>query len=365
VLRQSADSLTNEWGQKLAEMPVHLIEEPDYRLAGAEEAIRQAVATVEQLLQHHEPLAKDLTTKAAESYGRLKALATPPVKGARRFTLDAVDIVELLRCYPKWRFQSLMLQQVAASYVCLRGHLSDELREVNFCRVRLGELLRMLEELTSGDDLSGESEAGRRLFPAGCKNLAEAVDQFLESLTPDAMHDLETQAQATIKSKFHSLVNICLTDAGILKNVEDALVQSTREFVAGRLSRTDVAEQFLEQNPDPEQAQGEVEGFYSQAAPEITPNRASRFSEVCLLAAPPGPAGDKFREIAKLALPETELHPAPGTDDVVIYREAVNLPLSDLVQLGPLGQDAYRQMNTAENFTPHSRIDVDFSTHHD
>jgi len=45
--------------------------------------------------------------------------------------------------------------------------------------------------------------------------------------------------------------------------------------------------------------------------------------------------------------------------------EARALPalLAELEQLGTLGQDAYRQMTAAENFTPHSRIDVDFGSH--
>jgi serine/threonine protein kinase len=363
LLRQSADKLTGDWGQKLAEMSVRLIEEPDYRLAGAEEAIRQAVASIEQVLQHHEPLAKDLEQKAKEAYGRLKALTEPPAKGARRYVLEPVDVIELLRCYPKWRFQGLMLQQVTAAYVCLRGHLSDELREVNFCRVRLGELLRMLEESGGGAERSDDGETGRRLFPAGCRDLPDAVDQFLSGLAPESIHELETSVQATIKSRFHSLVNICLTDSGMLKNVEAAILDAAREFVTAHLPRADVAELFFEHHADPEQAAGEVEGYYAEAAPELTPAKPSRLSEVCVVAAPPGPAGDKLRGLFRQALPETETHPATGGDDVVIFRELVNLPLSELELLGPVGQDAYRQMSSADNFTPHSRIDVDFGSH--
>lgn len=363
ILREAAAELTDSWGHKLANMPVHLMEEPNYRLAGAEEAIRQAVANIEQLLQHHEPLAKDLTTKAAEAYSRLRVLATPPAKGARRYTLETADVVELLRCYPKWRFQSLILHQVAAAFVCLRGHLSDQLREVNFCRVRLGELLRAFEEPAGSANLSQAADAGQLLFPTGCEGLSEAVEQFLRGLAPEAVQELETMAQATIKSRFHSLVNVCLSDAGILKNVEGALLETGKEFVAGRLPRTDVAELFLEQNSDAERAEGEVASFFDQAAPELAPGRVSRLSEVCVVAAPPGQAGDKFRELARQAMPETELHSAPGTDDVVIYRETAYLPLAELEQLGPMGQDAYRQMTSAENFTPHSRSDVDFGSH--
>jgi hypothetical protein len=248
--------------------------------------------------------------------------------------------------------------------VCLRGHLSDELREVNFCRIRLGELSRMLEEPVAAENLSAAAATGQRLFPSGCKGLAEAVDQFLAGLTPEAVHEFEARVQVTIKTDFHSLVNICLTDAGVLKNVQVAVLQAAREFVGSRLPPTDVAELFLEQNHDDEGAVGDVAGFFREAAPELAPGRTSRLSEVCVLAAPSGPAGDKFRELARAALPTVEIHPAAGTDDVVIYRELTNLPLTDLEQLGPVGQDAYRQMNSAENFSAHSRMDVDFGSRH-
>src|SRR5262249_8542826 len=72
-VREAGDKLTEEWGQKLAELPVHLIEDPGCRLAGAEEAVRQVVATIEQILRHHEPLARDLATRTQEAYARVRA----------------------------------------------------------------------------------------------------------------------------------------------------------------------------------------------------------------------------------------------------------------------------------------------------
>ena len=74
-LREASEALVHDWGQKLSEMSVQLIEEPQFRLAGAEEAVRQVVASIEQILQHHEPLAHDLAAKAVEAYGRLQAFA--------------------------------------------------------------------------------------------------------------------------------------------------------------------------------------------------------------------------------------------------------------------------------------------------
>jgi hypothetical protein len=44
-----------------------------------------------------------------------------------------------------------------------------------------------------------------------------------------------------------------------------------------------------------------------------------------------------------------------------LYRETSNLRLLDLEHLGPAARDAYLQMNRTDHFTPHSRIDVDFT----
>jgi hypothetical protein len=79
-----------------------------------------------------------------------------------------------------------------------------------------------------------------------------------------------------------------------------------------------------------------------------------------VLAAPPGPAGDRFRELVHRALPQLEIHHANSPDDVLIYRERNNMPLSDLEQMGPPGRDAYSQMNAADHFTPHTRSDIEF-----
>src|SRR5262249_3052706 len=137
ALRAAAESLAGDWGQKLAEITVELIEEPAFRLAGAEEAIRQLIATLEQTLQHHEPLARDLAEKAAGALARPRPLAA----GAARPRAPG-EGPELLRSFAKWRYQALVLEHLSAAFIGLRGHLSDELREVNFCRVRLAELER-------------------------------------------------------------------------------------------------------------------------------------------------------------------------------------------------------------------------------
>src|SRR5262249_35922345 len=144
LLRDAVNSFVNARGEGVAQLTVCLIEQPEFRLAGAEEAVRQMVARMEAGLEPREPKYRDLARRAAQGYKPMPAVLRTLEKGAAargRPPLAAADVVELLRSYARWRFESLVLQLVIGAYVSLRGQLSDQLREINFCRVRLGELL--------------------------------------------------------------------------------------------------------------------------------------------------------------------------------------------------------------------------------
>jgi hypothetical protein len=379
ALRRAADKLVKQWGQKLAELPVRLIEAPDYRLAGAEESIRQMVASIEQVLHHHEPLARELSNRAAELYDRLLALASQAAaqtgrrsgifrkaSSAGRKAVALAELPELLQNYPKTMYQSLLLRQAGDVFLTLRGHLADEMREINFCRVRLGELLRMLEE---PDESAGAKQAAaadvKHYYPAGCKDFKETVSHFESQLTEEALAELDTRMEAMFKKQFTALVNVCLTSGNVLSHVEDAMRHTAEEFVAAKLGEMNVADMFLEQHPDAEQTKEEIARFFDESVPQLASSafpspQGGQTIELCVLAAPDNPAGARFRSLAAEALPEVEWLTASNDEDVLLYRERANLPLSELPQLGAVAQDAYQQMSAAEHFTPHCRSDVDF-----
>jgi hypothetical protein len=327
------------------------------------------MATIEQILLHHEPLSRDLTTRAAEAYRLLQTAMTPgPPSKSTRGGLSATEIFELLRDYPKWRYQSLVLQQVAGAFLSLRGHLSDELREVNFCRVRLGELLRIFEEPDADTLAANDTEGkgfGRRLYPSGCKDLQEAVDQFLAAVSPEDLLELDCKMEGMLKKQFTALVNICLTTGPILKNVERYMLTTAYEFAALRGAETSVAELFLQQNADREQVAKEVSSFYREAAARLSSGAGAerlQGGELCILATPPGEAGNQFRDLVHSTIPEAPLQDCCSVtaDDILIYREHPIVPLTAVEHFGLLGENAYRQMNATEHFTPHTRIDIPF-----
>ncbi|MFO0928183.1 MAG: tubulin-like doman-containing protein [Gemmataceae bacterium] len=371
--QEKADLLAHEWSQRRAELSVQMIEEPAFRLAGAEEAIRQMVASIEQVLQQHEPLTKELTEKAVRTYERLRTLADParpPLP--RSVPLTAAQVQEWLHGYPKWRVQSLILQRLAGTFVALRGHLSDELREVNFCRVRLTELGRLFEaplpdELPlspASEKGMAEKHIGKRLLPAGCDSLAEVVELYLREFTPESVLELDGRMEEMLKSSFTALVNVCLSGAHLLKPVQTAMLAVARAFVAEHLPPTSVTELFFERYPDDE-AIAELAACYSEATPEIAILRSRRvgpaLAELCVLAAPQDDNAAQLAEAFHAAVPDVEVVATTSPEDILVYRERGNLALADLEHLGPLGHDAYLKMNSSDNFTPHARTDVSFT----
>jgi hypothetical protein len=366
ALDQSADQLVAQWGQQMAELAVRLIEQPEYRLAGAEEALRQAVSQIEKVLSHYETLARELSAQAAEGHRRLQGFLTNPpplTPAARGKPSPAAAVLELVRHYPKWRYHSLVLQRVLSTYVSLRGHLSDQLREINFCRSRLADLQRAFDDAPVGAWSSDQAPTGdhfgrgRVLFPTGCQTLDEAVQQSLERVSPEELRELDGRIQQVVRQQFTALVHICLSSANHIKDLEAAMQREAEAFVEARLTRTSVTEMYLAAQA-PDAAADDLAALYDEAAPDLAVRAAAREHAFCILALPPGEPAERFREQARQAVRGTELVPAASPDDIVFYRELSHVRLTDLEQLGPVAQDAYRQMTAAEHFTPHARSDI-------
>ncbi len=160
ILQETGEKVVDQFEQKLAELAVCLIEDPNYRLAGAEEALRQMRRHVEKALEAHEQLALELQHRATALYQRIHALTETPGQSTHSSTWKppfakrgpggtaAVigELVELLKAYPKCSYQGLVMQRITALYVSLRGLLSDQLREVDFCRARLQDLAAVFTE---------------------------------------------------------------------------------------------------------------------------------------------------------------------------------------------------------------------------
>src|SRR5205814_3781970 len=212
ILRESIRPLVNELGKRLSSLPVQLLERPEYRLASAEEAIRQTVVALDQALQQQERQGKEATARAAECLESIRQLVgnwqkSPP--SGKRAAAASAEIAGLLVEYPSLCFQKLLALRAASVYVSLRGHLSDELREVGYCRTQLAELLRLFDADDEAEAPSLAPISGRRLLPAACASLQEVVDKTVKGTTAEDLLALDQKVQAMIQHEFKSLIYVC------------------------------------------------------------------------------------------------------------------------------------------------------------
>jgi serine/threonine protein kinase len=361
VMEKTGEVTARKWGSRLVQLAASLVENPDFRLRGAEEALRRLTAIVEEAIETHDPIRQDLEHEAEEAQARiyeaLQIIEENP-GGGRRTAAVVADLVEALRDYPRARYQSLLLRHVDAIYVGIRGKLSDQVRELTFCRQRVNDLLKAFNDPTDTGPPCPPPAPGRLLLPAGTESLDEAIEAIVGDISVEDLRNFDKTVQETIGQQFGSLVQVCLNSSNIVKSLEDAMQRLGEAFVARRLTGTNVVEMFLAHYADEETAGRHIAEAYEKAVPELARKVTCNEPEIRIMAMPPGAAADKFRGLVRKALTNLQLAFADSPDDIVVYREQPGLAIEKLELLGPVGQNAYAQMTKSDNFSAHSREDI-------
>jgi hypothetical protein len=360
-LSEAAEAMTAALGKVLSQFAIQLIEQPEYRLAGAEEAARQMIVNVEQILRHYEPLNKELAARTGEAYSQIKSgLAAIQTATATSRKLPAMinAVAEVVRVYPKWRLQNLVLQRVVGVFICLRGELSDQLRELNFCRGRLGELQKTLQSSDADPLFEEELAVQHTLFPGNCHSLREATEVILGAITPEEIQGLDHRMQAVLRDQFSALSHVCLSSSNLIPSVREAMQCVAEAYVTARLAETRITEMFFERHDTEEQAENELAALFDDAAPELASKRIGTKREVCVLAVPNESASSRLVEMVQHGMAGINWTVTGSKEGVIFYRELQEIKLSELEQLSPVAYEAYQQMTALEHFTPHSRSDI-------
>jgi eukaryotic-like serine/threonine-protein kinase len=378
LLAQGTAKLGNEMEQKVAELAVVLIEDPNFRLAGAEEALRQFTAGVEQALQSQEALAKELQERAALLYQKIQRFSEAPTTIAspttsvwkptfiRRTAAHAPnpleDFTELLRTYAKARYHSLVLAQINRFYVALRGQLSDQVREVGFCRQRLGELATLVQPQEASVEHPHATSQVRLLLPAACLKLEDAFEQIDRTLTAQDVADFDVRAQEMIRHHFRALVQVCMGSSSTVRAVAPLLIRQAERFLEPRLEGSSVAEMYFAYlgstypSGAHEAAASELWTFYDKAQAQVGDQTSDE--EIALIAVPNDARGREFRGLLEANLPTAHVLMTSRTDEIVFYRERLNIALGDLEQVGLAGQEAYRLRAAHDPAALHCREDI-------
>lgn len=375
ALATSASGVWEAKEQKLAEIVVKLIERPGFRLAGAEECLRQLSAAAETALQTQEQLTKELHERSLQLRQRIIALVETPMspgakpnafwgfgrKSSTQFTPQpGQELFELLKAYPKCRYQSMTLSHVSRFYVALRGLLSDQIREVDFCRHRLGELNGLLKD-SVGDATSSAQLAKSRheqaLLQDGCAAHKDAVALLEQSISPTEFLEFDNKVQRLIVTEHGALVQVCLGPSHMVKGLAPLLLREAEEFLEPRLQGTNVAHMFLNQSGADKASLGRaLEKAFASATPGL--GQDSGVKENALIVVPAEASGAELEALAKETLPGICAIQSTRTDEILLYRERAPLHLSHLEQFGAVAQEAYRQRLAVDPGSLHSREDL-------
>ena len=378
-----AANIADVCDKKLAELIVHhLIEEPRFRLAGAEEALRQFGAIAEQSLQAHEQLAKELNERTVALYNRIHKIFDSPVppvtksnasiwKGAFMRRTPAgkqslgTELVDMLTSYAKCCYQSQVLQHITRLYVSLRGLLSDQVREVGFCRQRLRELASLLQydgKAGNPKETNGPDENAREkyLLPEGCVDLKDAVEKVSAQVGPEDLLEFDKLVQQLLQEQFQALVHVCMGPPTMVRNLAPALLQEAVRFLEPHLDGTNAAQMYLAQHVNHGQIttdiKEEVQNIFSAAIPRLT--RIPPASETSIISLPGGEAGERLRNLFHAGVPQALVLSSPRPDEILFFREQGPLVLKDLEQFGPPGEAAYRKHKDKDPTALHTREDI-------
>jgi eukaryotic-like serine/threonine-protein kinase len=352
------EELVKETEAHLAVMAATFIEVPQYRLAGAEEAVRQIGEKLKQMVETLEPVRSDLNKEVRTTYARLiqviGALGASGLGAMATRKSNAAEVVDLLRVYPRKRLQLHVLDMALSVFRKLLGNAPEYLREINFCRATLGDMQAALAKGTG--PVAASPGPGKMILPDGCPDLDAAADQFLAGLAPEDLLAFDKSLQKNITRKFRGLGNVCLKPQEKGPLFRELLLTAARTFLDTKLDHSNPAMVFFRARTQAGSAEGLLSEAFDEATPDLTPLGTEKPYEMVVLGAPVGDDGDRLLELVRATFPELELTAAPLPDDICFYREYPQVPLTDLPQLGPFAREAYQNM-TAEH-PAHARADV-------
>jgi hypothetical protein len=360
AVSEAARVLSREAERKVADLIAGLVDDPRFRVAGAEEAIQQVTGLLAEALRSSRVQLQEAMVQAAERRAYIQGLIVNLRKGSwwpGRMAKTAAELRQTLEQLPRLRFQALVLRHIVAVYQGVLGVLPRRQEEVTFCRQRLGDFQRSLGGGRAAERNASDPGFGEHFLPMAADTVDAAVEVLLKNVKPEDLLALDQKVQGLVRRQFKSLAQMCLGPTSNFQDLRALIEQQAETHVESILGKASAAAVYLQDR----HADAEIRADLSRAFDEAIPKLAgSRFTgpELCFLTVPADVAGERLGKLAAEVVDDVRVVSAGGAIDVYFYREQPRLPLADLPQFGLLAEQIYRQMTVAGSFTPHTRMDV-------
>jgi serine/threonine protein kinase len=365
VVQATAVKLAQQAGPAMIQSLLGFMDKPGYRMGATEAAVKQAISMLETWIKLYEEQAQRIIKQFSETAERLNAdlyeFERLRLSGNKRKAQALPPPGErLMQCY-RLRFQQLQIHGLLGVFLCLRGYCVDQNKDLRFCRQRLQEVQNAVREADDGMaawQVPGVRQTRSVLLPRGCANLIQAVVELVNSITPQDLLQLDHQVQAVLQTQLPPLAELCVTPGDAMRPVQGFLLQEIERYLEKRLDLPDAAGLFIERSPDEFALQDAIATAYDEAVPMLVDQRVTYAHEFGVMTVPDSPAGQQLQLAANVVMPEMPCAVVSDSEEVVIYREFVGVPLHDLRLMGPAVRQAYQTALGIEHFTPHNRQDI-------
>ncbi|HEY2910756.1 MAG TPA: tubulin-like doman-containing protein, partial [Gemmataceae bacterium] len=327
-----------------------LVEDPEFRLAGAEEVLRQFLATTDRLMTSYVDDANQAEAKAQTGFECLVQYMHFQ-KGMRKPA--AGEMADALRQFPRARYQAFTYRELAGVYKAIREVLAGQLADVADARQRM-ETAAAVVEPEPIDVIPGP----RRLMPPGCLGVTDAVQRFLAVINDDDLAEIDRRLHTALEPELGGLFQACFDSSTGGEGVVRVLREEARSYLDGRLGEVDLGAMFAERFRSKQLAEQGVGQAFADAEPEWVANGPWASTEMVAASSPGGQAGIPVRELLVRAVPVAGLVIAESRDDLTIYRELPLVPISAVPHLGPAGATAYQNLPETLQCSLHTRLDV-------
>ena len=306
-----------------------LVDDPQFRLAGAEDMLRQFQTTTERLIESYHLTMEEQDKKAKLAFDFLAQYAHFQ-KGMRKPT--AAEFGEALRRFPKAQLQALTARHIVAVYNPLRKVLTEQLNAISTARQQL-ELANQSTPTIDSLIIAQRPLGARVLLPAGCNGVGQAIELFLGMMADSDWSEIDRRVQLWLEPKYGTVFQACLNSntgpEDVLKAVhEEARAHINAKLDVARSGAVDFAAMFQERFRTPRAAEQAVEETFHEAEPSWIGAGPWVGSEVTVVSCPGGREGEALRELARRAIPVAGLPFADTFDALKVYREWPGIPVA-------------------------------------
>lgn len=360
ALREAVDQQVHTAVTNLKRHLFQLVDVPNLRLSGADEALRYLTHILDKSALRHGQFCKQFHEQYAESLGILKSDINEynRLREIAKFRWPKLPSAgeRLLDIYNK-RYDVLLHERIATVYSEISSHCADMLQELRQCRTRLLDLRqshRIDGELMQGNDpVTG---FGRTLLiPMGYTELYQVVQQVSDGISSEDMEEIDQRVATRLSLGCPGIMELAQSGGEALQPIRHLIKDELAIYLDQQLPADDLVHMFVEQHPNVCRA---VEALHGEAELPVNLTERTKAFELVFLTLPVSDQVPRIEKELRHTFSELITLQSATSKELVVHRAFLGMGLHELSVMNAEGMAAYETAQGIEHFTPHARQDV-------